>query len=308
MCLKVNIGKLELENPVMPASGTFGYGKEYLNFFDINCLGAIVTKGLSLYPKKGNIPPRIFEGKRYLINSIGLENIGIDKFIDEYIPFYEKLKCKIIVNFFGNMEDEYYQIAEKLNEIKVIDALEVNVSCPNVKKGAIEFGTDLKILHKIIKNLRKIADKKVLIVKISPMLADVVEAGYVIESAGADAITAINTIKGIAIDIINFRYSLGNIAGGISGELLKPVALRIIKELSENIKIPVIGVGGISTLEDVLEFLVAGASAVQVGTANFSNPTVMQDLINELKDFFEKNNFSSVDSFKKSFERNRRVC
>ena len=301
--LKVKIGKLELENPIMPASGTFGYGEEFMSFFDINRLGAIVTKGLSLFPKEGNIPPRIYEGGKYLLNSIGLENIGLEKFIETKVPFYERLNCKVIVNFFGNREEDYCKIAEKLNNIDAIDALEVNVSCPNVKKGAIEFGTDLKILYCLIKELKKVADNKPIIVKISPILPDIKEAGQVIEEAGADAITAINTIKGIEFDSKNYEYVLGNITGGMSGKCLKPVSLRIVKELSENISIPVIGVGGISNVEDIIDFFLAGAKAVQIGTANFSNPLIMLELIEQLRDVMEFNNINSVDEFKRVMKR-----
>ncbi len=296
--LKVKIGKLELNNPIMPASGTFGYGKEFARFFDINNLGAIVTKGLSLYPKTGNIPPRIYEGGKYLMNAIGLENIGFERFLEEIIPFYENLNCAIIVNCFGNSEDEYYILAEKLNNLQEIDALEVNVSCPNVKKGAIEFGTDLDMLYILTKNIKKIADKKSVIVKISPMLSNIAETGKVLEEAGADAITAVNTMKGIAINTDNFKYMLGNVTGGISGQCLKPVALRIVKELIENISIPVIGVGGIFNINDAVEFFAMGATAVQIGTANFINPMIMIDLIDKLSKFMDSSNIKSVNEIK----------
>ncbi len=286
--LKVKIGNLELNNPIMPASGTFGYGKEFAQFFDLNNLGAIVTKGLSLKPKKGNIPPRIFEGEKYLLNSIGLENIGLKRFIEDIIPFYETLKCKIIVNFFGNSEEEYYKIAEELNQLDSIAGLEVNVSCPNVKKGAIEFGTDLEVLFNLIKNIKKIAYKKTVIVKISPMTSNIKDTGKVIEEAGADAITAVNTFKATAIDSTSSNFILGNITGGMSGICLKPIALRIVNELYNNINIPVIGAGGITRIEDVEEFFIAGAKAVQIGTANFSNPLIMLEIINNLKNKIER--------------------
>ena len=295
--LSVKIGNMILNNPVMPASGTFGYGEEFSEFFDLNLLGAIVTKGLSYNGKPGNKPPRIFEGERYLINAIGLENIGFKRFAEEKLPFLKKLKCRKIVNFFGNTEEDYYKIAEQLNLLEEIDALEVNVSCPNVKEGGIEFGLSEKSVYKLIKNIRKIVDKKTLIVKISPMLSDVVAVGLAVEEAGADAITAINTLKGFSFDIENKKYNIANKFGGVSGPLLKPVALRIVKELSEKISIPIIGVGGIWSYKDVLEFLFAGAKAVQIGTANFSNPLVLSEIIRKLVSYMNENNIESMSEF-----------
>ena len=294
----IKIGNLKFKNPIMPASGTFGYGEEFSEFFDLNILGAVVTKGISLKPKEGNPPPRIFEGEKYIMNSIGLENVGIENFIKYKLPFLEKFNCIKIVNFFGNNEDEYLEMAEKLNKIKTIDAIEVNFSCPNVKKGGLEFGLNEKLLFRLTKDIVKYADKKVVIVKISPLAPDIKSIGIAIEEAGADAITAVNTIKGLSIDIENMRYELGNMYGGVSGNLLKPVALRVVSELKNSVKIPIIGAGGIFSIEDALEFFICGATAVQIGTANFANPLIMNEIVNKLDIYMKKYNLNSMGDIK----------
>ncbi len=292
--LSVKIGDVTFKNPVMPASGTFGYGEEFSKFFDIGILGAIVTKGVSLEPKIGNLPPRIFEGKKYLINSIGLENIGIDDFIKSKIPFMEKINCVKIVNFFGNNEEEYYKVAEKINQMETVHGIEINVSCPNVKRGGLEFGLNENFLFKMVKAIVEIADKKIVIVKISPLLPNVKSTGLLIEEAGADAITAVNTIKGVGLNVESCSYSLGNVYGGISGPLLKPVALRVVSELTHAVKIPIIGVGGIFSIKDALEFFMCGATAVQIGSANFANPYTMLEIIDGLRNYLKNNGLKSV--------------
>ena len=292
--LSVKIGDVTFKNPVMPASGTFGYGEEFSKFFDIGILGAIVTKGVSLEPKIGNLPPRIFEGKKYLINSIGLENIGIDDFIKSKIPFMEKINCVKIVIFFGNNEDEYYKVAERINKMETVHGIEINVSCPNVKRGGLEFGLNENFLFKMVKAIVEIADKKIVIVKISPLLPNVKSTGLLIEEAGADAITAVNTIKGVGLNVESCSYSLGNVYGGISGPLLKPVALRVVSELTHAVKIPIIGVGGIFSIKDALEFFMCGATAVQVGSANFANPYTMLEIIDGLRNYLKNNGLKSV--------------
>ncbi len=277
--MEVNIGRLKLKNPVMPASGTFGYGVEYKDFIDLNRLGAIVTKGISLEPKIGNPPPRILEGNGYLINHIGLENVGVEVFLKEKLPLIENYDTKIIVNFFGNSEEEYCKVAEVLSKNERIDALEVNISCPNVKKGGLEFGLFPDEVFNLIKKIKKLCSKP-LLVKISPQVSDIVGVANAIEEAGADAITAINTIKGLRINVESKEYFYG----GISGEFLKPVALRIVDEITKYVNIPVIGCGGIKDFYDVKEFLLAGAKAVQIGTFNFIEPDILQKIIGELAD------------------------
>ena len=277
--MEVTIGNLKLKNPIMPASGTFGYGIEYKDFIDLNILGAIVTKGISLEPKIGNPPPRIFEGNGYLMNHIGLENVGIEVFLKKKLPQIENYNTKIIVNFFGNSEDEYCKVADILSKNKRIDALEVNISCPNVKKGGLEFGLFPDEVFNLIKKIKKFCSKP-LLVKISPQVSDIIGVANAIEEAGADAITAINTIKGLRINIENEEYFYG----GISGEFLKPVALRIVDEITKHVNIPVIGCGGIKDFRDVKEFLLAGAKAVQIGTSNFIEPDILQRIIGELAD------------------------
>jgi dihydroorotate dehydrogenase (NAD+) catalytic subunit len=296
--LSVKIGNLTLKNPVMPASGTFGYGEEFAEFFNLSELGAIVTKGISLNPKQGNISPRIYEDKCSLLNSIGLENVGLKRFINEKIPFLKKFNTAIIVNFFGNSEDEYYTLAEKLNNIEEIQGLEVNVSCPNVKKGGIEFGLSEKVLYKLIKNISIIADKKVVVVKLSPILGDIAGFGKVVEEAGADGITVSNTLRGVSVDIESKKFSIGNISGGLSGPMLKSVSLKIIYELKKIVKIPVIGVGGVFNYRDAVEYFMCGASAVQVGTANFVDPYTMINIINGVKDFMYNNNLKRIEDFR----------
>ncbi len=273
----IKIGNMVLKNPIMPASGTFGYGIEFKDFFDLNSAGAIVTKGISLQPKIGNPPPRLFEDGDYLMNYIGLENVGFERFVKEKLPFLKSINTSIIVNFFGNSEEEYIELAEKLNNLEGVDAVEVNVSCPNVKKGGIEFGLIPDLLFNLIKKIKKVVINKTLIVKISPIISDIILIGKGLEEAGADAITAINTLKGS-----RFNFKTGKwFTGGISGKLLKPVALRIVKELAQNLSIPIIGCGGIECFDDVEEFLNAGASAVQIGTRNFIEPDIIGKLANE---------------------------
>jgi len=299
--LSINLGPITLKNPVMPASGTFGYGEEFSEFFDLSILGAVVTKGISLYPKKGNKPPRIFEGNGYLLNSIGLENVGFEMFVKEKLKFLKKINTVKIVNFFGNNEEEYYILAEKLNKIEDIDAIEVNVSCPNVKHGGIEFGLSEKILYQLIKTISGLTDNKVVMVKLSPVIPDIQLYGQILEEAGADVITITNTLRALNIDIFNKKFEIANISGGISGPFLKPVALKMIYELKKVIKIPVIGVGGIFSADDAIEYLMCGADAVQVGTSNFINPLIMLEIIEGIRDYLAKNNFKNIGELKKCF-------
>ncbi|MBI5409462.1 MAG: dihydroorotate dehydrogenase [Nitrospirae bacterium] len=293
MNLSVNLGRLKLKNPVMTASGTFGYGDEYSEFVDLDKLGAIVVKGLSLHPKQGNPVPRIVETPAGMLNAIGLQNIGVDKFISEKLPFLRKLDTKVIVNFFGDTVNEYVKTAEKLSSVKGIHALEMNISCPNKQVGWIIFGTDPRVTYKVVKAVRK-ATGLTLIVKLSPNVTDISLMAKVAEDAGADAISVINTLTGMAIDIKKKRPKLANITGGLSGPAVKPVAVRMVWECHKVVRIPIIGMGGITSAEDAIEFILAGASAVAVGTANFINPKATIDIIEGIKSFMSAEGIKSL--------------
>ena len=277
--MQVKIGGLLLQNPVMTASGTFGYGQEFQPFIDLNRLGAIIVKGISLTPRDGNKPPRVVETAGGMLNAIGLENVGVDAFTQEKMPFLRQFKAKIIVNILGDSVEEYKELTGRLNDIAGIDAIEVNISCPNVKKGGVAFGTTPKMAYEVAKQVKKIS-KLPVIMKLSPNVTDITEIARAVEDGGADAVSLINTLLGMAIDIHSRRPKLANIVGGLSGPAIKPVALRMVWQTAQNIKIPVIGIGGITTAEDAIEFLLAGASAIEVGTANFVNPRVTEEIIN----------------------------
>ncbi|HDK41651.1 MAG TPA: dihydroorotate dehydrogenase [Nitrospirae bacterium] len=295
--LKVNIGKLKLKNPVMTASGTFGYGREYAEFFDISRLGAVVVKGLSLKPRQGNQPPRIVETASGMLNSIGLQNIGIDSFIENELPFLKKVKVPVIVNFFGDSIPEYAEAAAKLGATKGIHALEMNISCPNKQAGWSIFGTDPRVTSKVIMAVRKTTSLP-LIVKLSPNVTDIGLMAKTAEDAGADAISAINTLTGMAIDIRSRKPKLANIIGGLSGPAIKPVALKMVWECYKSVKIPIIGMGGITTAEDAIEFMLAGASAVAVGTGNFINPAITMEILEGITSFMEEEGISSLKQLK----------
>lgn len=295
--LKVNIGKLKLKNPVMTASGTFGYGSECSEFFDIGRLGAVVVKGLSLKPRQGNPPPRIVETPCGMLNSIGLQNIGIDSFIENELPFLKKAKTPVIVNFFGESIPEYAEAAAKLNSTKGIHALEMNISCPNKQAGWSIFGTDPKVTSKVVKAVRKVTDLP-LIVKLSPNVTDIGMMAKRAEDAGADAISVINTLTGMAIDIRSRKPKLANIVGGLSGPAIKPVALKMVWECYKSVKIPIIGMGGITTAEDAIEFILAGADAVAIGTGNFINPVITIEILEGIVSFMEEESISSLKQIK----------
>ncbi|MCX5719844.1 MAG: dihydroorotate dehydrogenase, partial [Nitrospirae bacterium] len=278
MDLTVHIGHLKLKNPVMTASGTFGYGEEYSEFVDLNQLGAIVVKGISLKPMEGNPSPRICETPCGMLNAIGLQNVGLKRFIKEKLPYLRRFDTKVIVNILGNTMQEYKRLSEVLDGAGV-DGIELNVSCPNVKKGGIIFGTDKKILARLIGKVRQSVKKAVLITKLSPNVSNIREFSKVAEDAGSDAISLINTITGMAIDVETRRPKLANIIGGLSGPAIKPIAVRMVWEASKAVKIPVVGIGGIMNAMDAIEFMLAGATAVEVGTANFVNPRVTIDII-----------------------------
>jgi len=270
--LGVDIGGIALANPVMTASGTFGYGIEFNQFVDLDAIGGIVVKGISIEPRKGNPPQRIVETPCGMLNAIGLENVGLERFITEKLPFLRSIQCKVLVNILGDSIEEYAYLAKKLSEHAGIDGLEVNISCPNVKKGVVAFGTVPDMAYAVTKAVKD-ASALPVIVKLSPNVTDIITMAKAVEDGGADGISLINTLIGMAINAQTRRPVLANVIGGLSGPAIKPVALRMVWQVASNVQIPVIGIGGITTAEDALEFLIAGASAVQLGTANFYEPS-----------------------------------
>lgn len=284
MKLSVNLGKLKLGNPVIAASGTFGYGEEYSEFIDIGRLGAVTVKGLSLRPKEGNPPPRIVETPAGMLNAVGLQNIGIDSFIKNKLPFLRRFRTRVIVNFFGDSISEYAEAAVRLSSAKGIHALEMNISCPNKQAGWSIFGTDPRVTFRVVSAVRR-ATGMPLIVKLSPNVTDIALMAKAAEDAGADAVSLINTLTAMAIDINTQRPKLANVTGGLSGPAIRPVAVRMVWECHKKVNIPVIGMGGIMSAEDAIEFMLAGATAVAVGTANFVNPRAALDILEGIKSF-----------------------
>ncbi|MCK4509618.1 MAG: dihydroorotate dehydrogenase [Desulfuromonadales bacterium] len=280
----VEIAGIKLRNPVMPASGTFGYGEEYAPFLDMEKIGAIVTKGLSLKPKAGNPTPRIAETVSGMLNAIGLQNVGIDAFIKHKMPYLRTVNTPVIANFFGNTLEEYGEVAKRLNDIPEIAAAELNISCPNVKQGGIVFGTDPQAASEVVTLVRKNLQKP-LIVKLTPNVTDITVVARAVEEAGADAISCINTITGMAVDVHTRKPRIANTTGGLSGPAIRPVAVRMVHQVVQAVSVPVIGIGGISRPMDALEFLIVGATAVQVGTANFVDPTAMLTIIDGIEEF-----------------------
>jgi len=291
--LKVNIGKIELKNPVMTASGTFGYAREFENLVDLNRLGAIIVKGLSLQPSKGNPPPRIVETPCGMLNAIGLENVGLTAFVEEKLQFLKKLSTPVFINIYGKDIKEYAELASRIDDIEEIAGIEVNISCPNVNAGGVAFGIDPDTACKVVKAVRGNTGKPVM-VKLTPNVTDITLIARSVEDAGADSISLINTITGMAINIETRRPKLANITGGLSGPAIKPIALRMVWQVVQKVNIPVIGVGGIMTAEDALEFLIAGAVAVQVGTANLINPHATIDIIEGIEAFLIKKNIPRI--------------
>ena len=290
--MKVSLGRLKLKNPVMTASGTFGYGKEYSEFFDINKLGAIVIKGISVNPMPGNPTPRICETPSGMINAIGLQNPGLKGFLKDQVPFLKQLKTKVIVNVLGNSADDYIRLAEAVEE-SGMHAVELNVSCPNVKKGGIVFGTDPKAFEDLITAVRKKV-KLPLITKLSPNVAKISEFAKIAEDCGSDIISLINTLTGMSIDINTRKPRIANIIGGLSGPAIKPVAVRMVWECRKAVKIPIIGMGGIIAAEDAVEFMLAGADAIAVGTGNFLNPLTTLQVLEGIKLHMKSQGINSV--------------
>ncbi|MEJ2313398.1 MAG: dihydroorotate dehydrogenase [Nitrospirota bacterium] len=294
MNLRVSIGKLELKHPVMTASGTFGYGREFEEFLDLGSLGAVVMKGLTLEPRDGNPPPRIHETACGMLNAIGFQNVGLERFLAEKLPYMRKFDTKVIANILGNTPGEYVKLARALDGAGV-DGIEVNVSCPNVKRGGIEFCADSVMLGRLVKDIRKAVDSATLIIKLSPNTSDIALPARVAQEEGADAVSLINTIPGMAIDVHTRRPMLANVMGGLSGPAIKPVALRMVWQASRAVSIPVIGMGGIRSGEDAVEFLLAGATAVAVGTANFINPSASEEVLRGIAGYLEAEGLEDVN-------------
>ena len=291
--LSVNIGGLQLQNPVMTASGTFGYAREFDHLVDLNRLGGIIVKGLSLKPTRGNPPPRIVETPCGMLNAIGLENVGVETFVTDKLPFLKLLTPPVIANIYGTLEDEYVQLAARLDAVEAIAAIEVNISCPNVKAGGMVFGVDPTAAFRVVRGVREQTTKP-LIVKLSPNVTDITEIALAAQEAGADCLSLINTLTAMVVDIETRRPRLANITGGLSGPAIKPIAVRMVWQVARVAKVPVIGIGGIMTAEDALEFLIAGASAVQIGTANFINPRVTTDIIDGIETFLAERDITSI--------------
>lgn len=280
----VTIGGWRLANPIMTASGTFGYGEEFTPFVDLSALGAIVVKGISLNPRPGNPPPRVVETASGMLNAIGLQNVGVDRFISEKMVMIRKLGAQVVVNILGDSLEDYRELAARLADVEGIAAIEVNISCPNVKKGGVAFGTDPLMAAKVAEVVCRESSRPV-IIKLSPNVTDITVIARAVEEAGASAVSLINTLIGMAIDIRTARPKLANVIGGLSGPAIKPVALRMVYQVAKAVSIPVIGIGGIASLDDVVEFMMAGATAVQIGTANFVNPALSGELANEFSQF-----------------------
>lgn len=294
--MAVSLGPLKLANPVMAASGTFGYGREYAPWVDLDRLGAICTKGLSLAPMPGNPPPRIEETSAGMLNTIGLENVGVEGFIEKKLPFLRGHKLRVVANIFGTKIEEYVAVAERLDAADGVHALELNISCPNVTKGGMQFGNDARGAAEVTAAVRK-ATRLPVIVKLSPNVTDPAEIARGCEGAGADAVSLINTFLGMAIDLDRMKPLLHNATGGLSGPAVKPLALRMTWQVSRAVKIPVIGIGGIMTGRDALEFLAVGARAVQVGTANFVNPTATMDVLDQMAAYLAERGVKDVNEF-----------
>ena len=294
MNLSVKIGKLKLQNPVMVASGTFGYGVEYAQLLDLNQLGAVVVKGIRLGPVRGNATPRTVEVASGLINAIGLQGPGVDGFIKKYWPFLKTLKVPTIINIWGTTVEEYAEVAERFDALGGVGALELNVSCPNIKKGGAQFGTDLKLLAQVVAACRKVT-KLPLITKMSPNVVCIAPFAQAAEDAGSDALSIVNSYPAMAIDIETRQPKLANVTGGLTGPCIKPIAIKLVWEAARAVKIPIIGMGGIQNAADAIEFMMAGAMAVAVGTANFYEPQTALQVIAGIGEFMQKHGLKNVN-------------
>jgi dihydroorotate dehydrogenase (NAD+) catalytic subunit len=291
--VSIDFAGIRLKNPVLTASGTFGYGEEYAEFVDLNKLGGVIVKGISLKPIKGNPPPRIWETPSGMLNAIGLENPGLDVFINEKLPYLRQFDTAVIVNIFGYSLEEYARVAERLDGIPGIAGLEVNISCPNVKAGGMVFGTDLRASFELLSAVRKATDMP-LIAKLSPNVTNIVDFAKAAQDAGCDGLSLINTLLGMAIDVRCMKPRLANCVGGLSGPAIRPVAVRIVWQVAKSVQLPIIGMGGIMTGEDALEFILAGASAVAVGTANFVNPRATLDVLAGIESLLDEQGIRDI--------------
>jgi dihydroorotate dehydrogenase (NAD+) catalytic subunit len=291
--LSLTIGKIRLRNPVIVSSGTFGFGEEFEDFIDLNHLGAIITKGISLKPMKGNPPPRIFETEGGIINSIGLQNPGFQKFIKNKLPYYKDFKTHLIINFFGNTQKEYIELARRFDRIPGISGLEMNISCPNIKRGGIVFGTNPHMAYRLVQAVRK-ATTLTLIVKLSPNVTDIALMAKSVEDGGADAVSLVNTFRAMAVNIHTRKPELGNVIGGLSGPAIKPIAVRMVWEVTQAVHIPTIGMGGIMNAEDAIEFILVGASAIQIGTANLIDPKTGIKVVHGIRKYLIRNKINRI--------------
>ncbi|MBR4922285.1 MAG: dihydroorotate dehydrogenase [Bacteroidaceae bacterium] len=292
--LSVNIGNLKLSNPVMTASGTFGYGKEFEDFVDLEKIGGIIVKGTTLHRREGNPYPRMAETPMGMLNAVGLQNKGVDYFIEQIYPQIKDIRTNMIVNVSGSAIEDYVQTAEKINALDAIPAIELNISCPNVKQGGMAFGVTASGASEVVKAVREVY-KKTLIVKLSPNVTDITEIARAVEGAGADSVSLINTLLGMAIDAEKRRPILSTVTGGMSGAAVKPIALRMVYQVSKAVKIPVIGLGGIMNWKDAVEFMLAGASAIQIGTANFIDPAITVKVADGINEYLDRHGFTSVE-------------
>lgn len=299
--LRCDLGGLVLQNPVMTASGTFGYGKEFAPFLDLRQLGAIVVKGLALHPVAGNPPPRIVETPCGMLNAIGLENVGIDAFESQKMPFLRSLGVPVIANIYGTSVEEYAALAERVEGIEGVAGVEINISCPNVKAGGIVFGVDPLAAGRVVAAVRR-KTRKFVICKLSPNVTDITLIARSAEQAGADALSLINTITGMAVDVESRRPLLANVTGGLSGPAIKPIALRMVWQVCRSVRIPVIGIGGIRSARDALEFLIVGARAVQIGTANFIHPAAALQVIEGIRDYLTQHGIDRLSRLVGSLE------
>ena len=291
--LNVNIGGLKLKNPVMTASGTFGYGEEFADFIDLSRLGGIIVKGTTLHHREGNPYPRMAETPSGMLNAVGLQNKGVDYFIEHIYPRIKDVDTNFLVNVSGSSIDDYVDTAEKISALDRIPGIELNISCPNVKEGGMAFGTSCKSAAEVVRAVRK-AYSKTLIVKLSPNVTDITEIARAVEAEGADAVSLINTLLGMAIDANRRRPILSTITGGLSGACVKPIALRMVWQTYHAVKIPIVGLGGIMNATDAIEFILAGASAIEIGTANFIDPQISVKIVDGIAEYLEKNNISSI--------------
>lgn len=295
--LEVEVGGIRMKNPVMTASGTFGYGEEFSPFIDLDKLGAIVLKGITLKPKRGNPPPRIIETPSGILNAIGLQNVGVEVLINKKLPYLQKFTTPVIINISGDTLEEYVELARKLDNIsqeKGIAGLEINISCPNVQKGGIVWGTEAQLTYKVVNNIRKVTTLP-LIVKLSPNVTDIKVIAVAAEEAGADVLSLINTLVGMAVDVSLRRPKLANISGGLSGPAVKPVALWMVWQVFQTVNIPIIGMGGIMKAQDALEFIIAGARAVSIGTVNLVNPKAAIEIIKGIEEYLVENKIEDIN-------------